>query len=79
MQAQAAQEPALINTTIASPHVRIIGDNVAIVSYVRLIQRIGKDGAPHTKSVEETRVWEKKDGSWKHVHFHRSMPAEANK
>jgi calcium/calmodulin-dependent protein kinase (CaM kinase) II len=44
---------------MASPHVRVIGENAAIVSYIRLIQRIGKDGAPHTKSVEETRVWEK--------------------
>ena len=69
----------MINTTMASPHVRLIGANVGIVSYVRLIQRIGKDGAPQTKSTEETRVWEKKDGQWKNVHFHRSMPAEANK
>jgi calcium/calmodulin-dependent protein kinase (CaM kinase) II len=48
---------------------------VAIVSYIRLIQKTGADGIPSTKSVEETRVWEKKEGAWKHVHFHRSIPA----
>ena len=75
------QEPgALVNTTMASPHVRLLGDSVAIISYIRLIQRVGKDGAPHTKSVEETRVWQRQEGGgWKHVHFHRSIPAEANK
>jgi hypothetical protein len=25
-----------------------------------------------TTAVEETRVWQQKDGRWKHVHFHRS-------
>jgi hypothetical protein len=25
-----------------------------------------------TTRCEETRVWERRDGSWKHVHFHRS-------
>jgi ketosteroid isomerase-like protein len=60
-------------TTMASPHVRIMGD-VAVVSYVRLNQRIGPDGAPVTRTVEETRVWQRQNGRWKHVHFHRSVP-----
>ena len=60
-------------TTMASPHVRIMGD-VAVVSYVRLNQRIGGDGAPVTRTVEETRVWQRQNGRWKHVHFHRSVP-----
>jgi len=65
---------AAVNTTIASPHVRLIGDNVAILSYVRLIQRL-TDAGPKTASFEETRVWEKgSNGEWKHVHFHRSKP-----
>ncbi|MCI0642319.1 MAG: DUF4440 domain-containing protein [Gemmataceae bacterium] len=60
-------------TTMASPHVRLMGD-VAVVSYLRLNQRVQTDGAPVTRAVEETRIWQRKDGQWKHVHFHRSQP-----
>lgn len=60
------------NTTMSSPHVRLLGD-VAVVSYVRLNQRQSADGKPTTVAVEETRIWHKKAGRWKHVHFHRSM------
>lgn len=64
--------PSPHHTTMASPHVRIMGD-VAVISYVRLNQRVLPDGSPVTRAVEETRVWQKQDGAWKHVHFHRSM------
>jgi calcium/calmodulin-dependent protein kinase (CaM kinase) II len=70
------QLPAAVapcTTTMASPHVRVMGD-VAVISYVRLNQRIGADGSPLTRAVEETRVWQKQNGVWKHVHFHRSIP-----
>jgi calcium/calmodulin-dependent protein kinase (CaM kinase) II len=60
-------------TTMAAPHVRVMGD-VAVISYVRLNQRVGDDG-PTTRSVEETRVWQRQNGRWKHVHFHRSAPS----
>jgi calcium/calmodulin-dependent protein kinase (CaM kinase) II len=62
------------NTTLVEPHVRRLGD-VAIVSYVRLIQTVGDDG-PHTAAFEETRVWQRLPEGWKQVHFHRSR-AEA--
>jgi len=58
-------------TTMSSPKVRIMGD-VAVVAYVRLIQRVAEDGAPVTSAVEETRIWQRQNGKWKHVHFHRS-------
>ena len=58
-------------TTISSPRVRLMGDG-AVVSYVRLVQSIGDDGAPVTSAFEETRVWQLQDGLWRHVHFHRS-------
>ncbi len=61
-------------STMASPHVRIIGDT-AIVSYIRLTQRVEADGNPATFTSEETRVWQKQNGAWKHVHFHRSIPS----
>jgi ketosteroid isomerase-like protein len=60
-------------STIASPHVRVIGDT-AIVAYIRLTQRVEADGTPATFASEETRVWQKQNGVWKHVHFHRSIP-----
>lgn len=59
-------------TTIASPHVRMLGADVAVVSYVRLVQRSEDGGAPGTSRFEETRVWQRQDGQWRHVHFHRS-------
>jgi ketosteroid isomerase-like protein len=62
------------HTTMANSHVRLMGD-VAIVCYVRLNQRVGSDGKPVTHAFEETRVWQRKKGKWRHVHFHRSAPA----
>jgi calcium/calmodulin-dependent protein kinase (CaM kinase) II len=59
------------HTTLCAPRVRLMGD-AAVVSYVRLNQRVGADGAPYTAAFEETRVWQRQDGRWKHVHFHRS-------
>ena len=65
--------PGPHNTTKASPHVRQLGENAAVVCYVRLVQRLDKDGQPATTRCEETRVWERQDDQWRHVHFHRSM------
>lgn len=62
-------------TTMASPHVRILGVT-AILSYVRVNQRLQADGTPVTRLVEETRVWQRIGGKWKHVHFHRSLPTK---
>ena len=65
--------PTPHQTMMASPHVRVMGD-VAVISYIRLNQRVQADGSPVTRTVEETRVWQKQNGVWKHVHFHRSAP-----
>jgi calcium/calmodulin-dependent protein kinase (CaM kinase) II len=59
------------NTTMCAPRVRLMGD-AAVITYVRLTQRIGVDGLPATLGSAETRVWQKQGGKWKHVHFHRS-------
>jgi calcium/calmodulin-dependent protein kinase (CaM kinase) II len=59
------------NTTMCSPHVRLMGD-VAVVTYVRLNQRLDGQGAPVVSGVAETRVWQRQGGRWRHVHFHRS-------
>lgn len=58
-------------TTLASPKVRIMGD-AAVVAYVRLVQSTRPDGQPCTSAYEETRIWQRQNGQWKHVHFHRS-------
>jgi hypothetical protein len=58
-------------TTMASPKVRLMGD-VAVVSYVRLVQSLGESSSPVTSHFEETRVWQMQQGKWQHVHFHRS-------
>ena len=68
------QKPAK-NVTMSQPHVRMLGSNSAVVSYVRLTQSLDAGGAPQTSRFEETRVWQKINGEWKHVHFHRSSNA----
>jgi Calcium/calmodulin dependent protein kinase II association domain len=60
-----------INTTIAQPYVRFLGDNVALIAYVRLQQSV-TEGVPQTSRFEETRLWQRQGNQWKHIHFHRS-------
>jgi calcium/calmodulin-dependent protein kinase (CaM kinase) II len=59
------------HTTVSAPHVRVLGDS-AVVAYVRHVQRLGPDGLATTVSHAETRVWQRREGRWRHVHFHRS-------
>ncbi len=65
------------SNTIASPIVRMLSSDSAMIAYVRLTQRIDEAGRPVTKSMEETRIWQRlgDNGSWKLVHFHRSAPS----
>lgn len=59
------------NTTMCDPHVRFLGPDSAIVCYIRLTQKVGAQG-PVSMQVNETRIWQKNNGQWRHVHFHRS-------
>lgn len=52
-------------------NIRIMGD-VAVVAYYRLTQYVDADGHAGTRGTEETRVWQRQNGRWQHVHFHRS-------
>ncbi|HEX6984495.1 MAG TPA: DUF4440 domain-containing protein [Planctomycetaceae bacterium] len=61
-------------SSMTSPSVRLMGD-AAVVTYVRLVQ-VYSDGRYVSTAAEETRVWERQDGTWRHVHFHRSKPGE---
>jgi len=60
------------NCTLTAPKVRMLGDDVAVVTYVRLEQQLDARDLPITVRFEETRVWHRKDGQWRNVHFHRS-------
>lgn len=64
-----------VNTTMCAPHVRLLGDDAAVVSYVRLVQSVDAAGTPQTTRCEETRVWHRQASGWRHVHFHRSANA----
>jgi calcium/calmodulin-dependent protein kinase (CaM kinase) II len=68
------QKPAK-QVTMSQPHVRLVGDSAAVISYVRLTQSLDANGSPQTSRMEETRIWQKTGGQWKHVHFHRSPGA----
>ncbi|MCA9217072.1 MAG: DUF4440 domain-containing protein [Planctomycetales bacterium] len=59
------------NTTICDPHVRIMGD-VAVIAYTRLVQIRPAHEEPKSATFQETRVWQRVDSKWQHVHFHRS-------
>ena len=63
------------HVTICAPHVRLLGEDAAVVSYVRLVQYLDAAGAAQTAKSEETRVWQRLEGLWRHVHFHRSANA----
>ena len=69
------EQHARHQTTMLRPHVRVMGD-VAVVAYVRLNQRIAPDGRPCSTAFEETRVWQRREERWRHVHFHRSAVQE---
>ena len=58
-------------STIASPHVRVMG-TAAVVTYVRVVQKLDGGGSPISTCAMETRVWEQQASGWKHVHFHRT-------
>ncbi len=66
--------PAQVETTLICPNVRILSEDSAVVTFVRLVQRVDGAGRPVTNCHEETRIWQRISGRWKHVHFHRSVP-----
>jgi hypothetical protein len=61
-----------VNITVSAPHVRLMGD-VAVISFIRLVQKLDAAGNPVTARSEETRVWQRQNGRWRHVHLHRTV------
>lgn len=72
--ASGAKPACVPMTTLASPRVRLLGDDAAVVATMRMVQKLDEAGRPITTLCEETRVWQRIEGEWKHVHFHRSLP-----
>jgi calcium/calmodulin-dependent protein kinase (CaM kinase) II len=70
-----APNPSPKNNTIASPKVWMLGPDAGVVAYVRVVQRLNEAGQPVSVCSQETRVWQRREGQWKHVHFHRSAHA----
>ena len=70
----AGQPSKPVTTSLASPVVRMLSADAALIAYVRLTQTLDDSGHPITKHSEETRIWQRIDGRWQHVHFHRSLP-----
>ena len=64
----------IVQTTMVHPRQRMLGSDAAVVSYVRLTQINATAPLHETTCAEETRVWQRRDGQWKNVHFHRSVP-----
>eukprot|EP00250_Pteridium_aquilinum_P003559 c13866_g1_i1 orf=937-1674(+) len=65
------------HSEISSPRIILIGENIALATYTRLLQRTTVDGIPSVEAFNETRVWEQKRDNagmlkWKNIHFHRS-------
>ena len=58
-------------STMSSPNVRVVGD-MAVLCYVRVVQKLDEAGSPVTAVSDETRIWRKVGDNWKHIHFHRS-------
>ena len=75
LPASPSPTPRHVNTTIASPTVKLLSPDVALVAYVRLTQALDDAGRPVTRTSEETRIWQKRGDQWRHVHFHRSLPS----
>ena len=59
------------HTTMVEPQVTELGPEAALLTYLRLVQVQTPQGFITQRS-EETRVWQKRDGRWLHIHFHRS-------
>ncbi|KAJ3200151.1 hypothetical protein HDU67_002276, partial [Dinochytrium kinnereticum] len=53
-------------TTLASPKVTILAadGSAALVTYVRLTQRVDAEGRPFTTETSETRVWVRDSEDW---------------
>jgi len=64
------KKPGSRQTTMCQPVVQISGD-MAVLAYVRLVQKL-VEGRAATVASAETRIWRRHGKSWRQSHFHRS-------
>merc|ERR1719295_2227934 len=72
LSVQALKQSKTTNVTILNPQVHLLGDDAASIGYIKVTQSLDKHGNAHTSQSEETRIWQKRDGRWQNIHFHRS-------
>lgn len=63
LQDVTVQGPDRFRCVYLCHQVRMMSTTAAVVSYVRLTQKV-VNCIPETHAVQETRVWEEKDGKW---------------
>ncbi len=63
----------VLNTVIESPYVHLLGNEAACIVYVRSTEYSSRGGDVYLEESEETRVWHKRDGKWRNVHYHRGL------
>ncbi len=68
---------SVMTITLNDPQIRFLGENAAVVTYLRINQ--SHRTATTISASEETRVWQRVDGTWRHVHFHRSGAPSTSK
>lgn len=66
------------HVTILNPNVHILGSDAASIAYIRITQTIDKQGNAHSQQSEETRIWQRREGRWVNIHFHRSTHTNNN-
>nr|XP_002119355.1 calcium/calmodulin-dependent protein kinase type II delta chain [Ciona intestinalis] len=69
----------LRKSSILNPHIVLLGGDVAYIAYICLTQYIDGSGKPVSVQTEETRIWNKVEGSWRNSHLHRSESVTARK
>jgi len=69
---QAVKQSKTSHVTILNPVVHLLGEDAASIGYVKVTQTLDKQGHAYTSQSEETRIWQRRDGRWLNVHFHRS-------
>jgi len=63
-----------LSNRVVEPTVQMLGEDGAVVAYVREVQARDSTGRTTVKRFVETRVWRRTSAGWRHVHFHRSSP-----
>lgn len=69
--AAATSQTRAPQVTMARPHLRWLSENAVVISYTRIVQSV-RDGSAVSSCSQETRIWQRINGSWLQVHVHRS-------